>query len=149
MFSHTEGMRWLLVGVVGLGLLGGCGVDGSGSPASSTDCPVGSTCAARADPGATVSDWFDAINARDVVAATSLFEPSSSDQTDWVANAPKNAFNDVVCREIGRTTSTTATFHCTFQEAPGNWSGNSDTFWNISLQKVSTEKWLISGYGHG
>jgi len=148
MFGQTEGVRGLLVGLIGLGLLGGCGVGGSASPAvSSTECPVGSTCAALADPGGTVAAWFEAINARDAAAARSLFEPSSADQTDWVANAPKNAFSDVGCRKLGRTTSTTATFHCTFQEAPGNWSGNRDTFWNISLQKASSEKWLISGYG--
>jgi hypothetical protein len=139
-----------LVGLIGLGLLGGCGLGNSGSPAASyPDCPVGSTCAALAEPSGTVAAWFDAINARDVVAAKSLFEPSSADQTDWVATAPKNAFNDVGCREVGRPTSTTAAFHCTFEEAPGNWSGNRDTFWNIYLQKASSEKWLISGYGQG
>lgn len=142
-------MRWLLVGVIGLGLLGGCDIGNSASPAASyPDCPVGRSCAALADPGGAVSAWFDAIQARDVFAARALFLPASADQTDWVANAPKNAFNHVSCRQLGRL-GTTATFYCTFQEAPGNWSGNRDTFWNIYLQKTSAGKWLIDGYGQG
>ncbi len=131
-------MRRSFVGLVlVLAMLGaGCSAD---TPAVQSSTP---------SPMRTVAAWFDAIDSQNVGAARALFVPASQSQTGWVANAPKNAFTDVRCHPEPPSTSTRAAIYCTFKEAPGSWSGNPDTFWNVYVTK-SRSRWLITGYGQG
>ncbi len=95
-------------------------------------------------PTETALAWFAAIDAQDQKATDALM--TSSSDWDWTNPAPKNAFTNVRCHPEGQSTGAGASVHCTFTEAPGDWSGNPDTWWTIYMQK-SGGKWLV--YDHG
>ena len=102
----------------------------------------------QAGPVQTVASWFDAINSRNVSAAKQLVTPNEvAAQSEW-AGTPSPAFTKLHCR-LTSSTKSSAEVLCTFQEAPGSWSGNPDTFWSISLTKGTAGQWLVDNWGQG
>lgn len=128
--------RVIVLGAAGSIALASCSTSGQGGQA------------ATATPLGTVRAWFAAVDSQNVGAAEALFTLSTRSRTDWVNNVPKNAFTNLRCQPETRSTGTQAEVHCTFTEAPGSWSGNPDTFWNVHLTKAEG-RWLIDGYGQG
>jgi hypothetical protein len=127
----------VVLALAGPMMLGACSASAQSAP------PPLSTTAEQ-----TVLAWFAAMNARDTRAAAALFVPSSRWETENLGQIPKNAFTNLRCEPQGRSTSNKATIHCTFKEAPGSWSGNPDTWWDVHLEKTGT-KWLITDHGQG
>jgi hypothetical protein len=102
-------------------------------------------------PIATVDSWFRAINSGDAQGAAKLFADDPA-QTSWIPDAPHNAFTNVDCHDVvppggAQASPRGAAVRCTFTEAPGNWMGNPDSYWTISLTKSSDDRWLITTYG--
>ena len=104
-------------------------------------------------PLETVNSWFRSINSGDEQGARQLFA-NNPDQTGWISDAPRPAFTDIHCRDVkppaGRQVAPrSAVVYCTFKEAPGNWMGNPDTWYTVSLAKGTDSRWLITNYGQG
>jgi hypothetical protein len=121
-------------------MLSGCGF-GSASPksASSSQTPTQDAIA-----------WFNAIDANNVRAARSLFEPSQRGQIRWM-NQPatdQSKFTDVRCRRTALRTNT-ASVLCTFKESSSPTEGQPDTWWSVEFRRSSNSGWLIDNYGQG
>ena len=125
-----------------LTLLAGCGTAQSSLPTNA---------AQTSTPLRTVNAWFRAINTGDEQGAKNLFADDPV-QTSWVSDAPHNAFTNVDCHEVtppagAEVDPRGASVHCTFNEAPGNWMGNPDSYWTVGLVKGPGNRWLITTYG--
>jgi hypothetical protein len=88
------------------------------------------------------------MNAQDVKTTQALLAPSARNPIDAATEPPKSAFRNIRCKPQGQNTSNRATIYCSFTEAPGQWMGNPDTWWTVSLTKTGG-RWFITDHGQG
>jgi hypothetical protein len=139
-----SGPRSILATLAVATLLSGCGTAQSSVPGKegTSDTPV-----------ETVNTWFRAINSGDEQGARQLFA-NNPDQLAWISDAPRPAFTDIHCRDVehpagSQADSRSAGVYCTFKEAPGDWMGNPDSWYTVSLAKGTDGRWRITNYGQG
>lgn len=145
-FGHgpLKGVRLATLGVVlgTVALLAGCGDGGPEAiknPSTNFSSPLAAT-----------QSWFKSINTKDFDAAQEHFVPSDRSMMDWGGGdtATWSTFTKLLCKTLSET-GRTAIVYCSFTESPSLSEGNPDSFWTISMQRITSGGWLINNYGQG
>jgi hypothetical protein len=148
--GHVKLVRhsWILTSIVAAAVIvEGCTSSGSfsgdQSSRSSQSRPADS-------PVQTAEAWFHHINQKDVSAANADFEPANVGMMNWAGGDASQwpTFSHVNCSQVSGS-ATDVTVHCTFDESAAPAVGNPDSFWNVSMHRQPSGRWLIDNYGQG
>jgi hypothetical protein len=143
-----KGLRPATLGVLltSAACLASCGGDGPAALANdSTNVSTNFS-----SPLAAAESWFHAVNTKNLGAAQDHFLSADRDMMDWGGGdtATWSTFTKLRCKTFTRS-ARNAIVHCSFNESPSSSEGNPDSFWTITLQKTTANRWLIANYGQG
>jgi hypothetical protein len=96
-------------------------------------------------PVATTLSWFSAVNRHNMPLALAHFLPADRGQMEWSQWGPP--FTHLHC-SLSSGTAKDAHVYCTFDKINDPDTGMSNvSFWSVYLQRDSSGRWLINGYG--